>query len=184
VLARAQARVRRKGSGRAAERGHGQRQSGRPAGKKNRGGVGHWEKEERGKEALARGATWPERDRGRGERRAQAGKRRRQVGPSWQREEGREVKALGLGCTEGSGPRRPMRGRREGEGKSWAGVERREGRGERAGPKGLFLLLFFSFSFSTFKPSKQIYMNSNKFEFNPINSTQIKQCASMNAQAS
>jgi hypothetical protein len=64
VLARARARVRRKGSGRAAERGHGQRQGGRPAGKRNRRGVGHWEKEEGEKETLARGAMLPERERG------------------------------------------------------------------------------------------------------------------------
>jgi hypothetical protein len=53
--------------------------SGRAAGRRGRKieeGVGHWKKEERGKEALMRGATWPERERGRGERRARAGKRR------------------------------------------------------------------------------------------------------------
>jgi hypothetical protein len=40
VLARARARMWCKGSGRAAEWGHGQRQSSRPAGKKNKGGSG------------------------------------------------------------------------------------------------------------------------------------------------
>jgi hypothetical protein len=60
-----------------------------------------------------------------------------------------------------------MRGK-EGRGREELG-RRGEKRGERrtGRPKGLFLLLFFSFSFSTLKPSKQIYMNSNKFEFIP-----------------
>jgi hypothetical protein len=138
----------------------------RPAGGgRNRGGVGRWKKEQRGKEALTRGTTWPEREREGGERRAQAGKRRRQAGPSWQREGGREVRALGLVCTEGAGPRRPMRGKK-GRGREELG-RRGEKRGERrtGRPKGFVspsLLFFFLLYTQTFK---QNYLNSNKFEF-------------------
>jgi hypothetical protein len=46
----------------------------------------------------------------------------------------------------------------------------------------LFFPFLLSFFFSTLKLFKQIYLNSNKFKFNPINSTQGKQCSSMNAQ--
>jgi hypothetical protein len=68
------------------------------------------------------------------------------------------------------------------------GRERAGPRGEERGMRGKgrpkrfgspFLLFFF---FSTFKLFKQIYLNSNKFKFNPVNSTQEKQCSSMNAQ--
>jgi hypothetical protein len=158
--ARARARVRRKGSGRAVERGHGQRQSGRPAGRNNRGGIGRWKKGKRGNEALTRGTTWSERGREGGERRAQAGKRRRQAGPSWQREGGREVRALGLGCTEGAGLRRPTRGK-EGKGKGRVGPAWREERGEENGPAQRVCFSFSSFLF----PSLHSNIQTKLFEF-------------------
>jgi hypothetical protein len=74
----------------------------------------------------------------------------------------------------GQGKREPVRER----GRGGAG----SGQGEGLGCLLLFLLL--SFFLSTLKPLKQIHLNSNKFEFKINNSTQIKQCSSMNAQAS
>ncbi|PVH35017.1 hypothetical protein PAHAL_7G087000 [Panicum hallii] len=74
------------------------------------------------------GAIWTERERERGENGAlRLGKRRRQVGPSWQREEGREVRALRLAALRELGLGGPCGERREGRGKRWAGVERRKG---------------------------------------------------------
>jgi hypothetical protein len=81
---------------------------------------------------------------------------------------------------EGSGPGRGPCGRKRGEGPR-GGIEWEPGRGERAGPRGLgcFLFLFFSYT-QTFQTILfQINLNSN-----PIHSTQIKQCFSMNAQTS
>jgi hypothetical protein len=100
------------GLGRAAERGHGQRQGGWPAGKKNRGGVGHWEKEERGKETLARGAQLPERKE-RGRARRTSGELVPTSGPGVAAREREEVRGMaGLGR---SGPGRGPRGRERGE---------------------------------------------------------------------
>jgi hypothetical protein len=79
---------------------------------------------------------------------------------------------------QGKEKRKGARGREKDLGRRWPtwGGERRERagpRGEERGKKGKgrpkgfgspFLLFFF---FSTFKPFKQIYMNSNKFEFKP-----------------
>jgi hypothetical protein len=64
------------------------------------------------------------------------------------------------------------RGKEEGERDNWAGPMR----------FGLLPSLF-SFLFYT-QTFKQNCLNSNNFEFKPVNSTQLKQCSSMNAQAS
>jgi hypothetical protein len=139
VLARAQARVRRKGSGRVAERGHEQRQSGRPAGRKNRGEVGHWKKEERGKEALTHGATWPERERG----------KRRTTRSGWEK-----APTSGAQLAEGERRARGVAGLREKVGRAWpmrkeegrGGEKARPGQGGGVGCLLLFFLLPFSFS--------------------------------------
>jgi hypothetical protein len=72
---------------------------------------------------------------------------------------------LGLGWPmRGRGGEKGPRGRERGE---WAGL--REGLGR-------FVSFFFSFFFSI------LNIQTKLFEFKPINSTQIKQCCSMNAQ--
>jgi hypothetical protein len=83
--------VRSKGSGcgRAGPRAAAE-QPGR-RGRKKEEGVGPWKKEERGKEALTRGATLPEREK-EGERvREREEEWRRHAGPRWQRGRGESV---------------------------------------------------------------------------------------------
>jgi hypothetical protein len=100
--------------------------------------------------------------------------------------------ALGPGDRGKARPAWPTRGER-GRGKRGDGLPGRERgwpkcrRGRRAGRAAVGLayplsfLFFFSF-LSILKLFKHNYLNSNKFEFKPYNSTQGKQCSSMNAQ--
>jgi hypothetical protein len=119
----------------------------------------------RGREGEERGAAWLRRKwAGRGP----CGKKDRWAsGSTWPKEkrERRGNRRAGLGVV---GPR---------------GEKRGEGRGPAQEILGCFLcssLLFFFFP--TLKLFKHNYLNSNKFEFKPYNSTQGKQCFSMNAQ--
>jgi hypothetical protein len=138
--------VRRKGSGRAAERGHGQWPSGRPAKGKQRRARG------KGKEgADVRGRPGSE-----GE------------GESWLLGFGKE---FGPGKRE---ERRSPQEREKDLGQRWpTRVEEGERRPEREKGRGVlgwarcspFFSFLLSFFFSTLKPLKQIHLNSNKFEF-------------------
>jgi hypothetical protein len=113
------------------------------------------------------------------------------VGTASQRER-RNGGALELGCAgwgswAGSGPR----GKRKGEGVLGLGGlgQGREGeRGVLGWWAGLFSFSPFLFLFLLLFYTQLIQTNLLEFkipfEFKPINSTQIKQCCSMNAQAS
>jgi hypothetical protein len=130
----------------------------RPAGGgRNRGGVGRWKKEQRGKEALTRGPGLAA--RGKGGAGAWAGER--ESGPAAERERkgGERKKELGLGCAElrELGREWPTRGKEE----------KREARGGELGCWALFSFLLLFFFLSALKPFKPFHLNSNKFEFKP-----------------
>ncbi|PUZ50951.1 hypothetical protein GQ55_6G118800 [Panicum hallii var. hallii] len=104
-------------------------------------------------EKLTCGATWTEREKG--ERRESGalglGERRRQAGPSWQREEGREVRALGLAALRELGS--AAHAGKGGKGGGSAGPAWREERDggparEGEGPAQELLLPSFASSFS------------------------------------
>jgi hypothetical protein len=76
---------------------------------------------------------------------------------------------------KGAGPRVAHAGERKGA----RGKKEKRERANWAGPMGFGLLP--SLFFSTQHPNKPFEFKI-QFEFKPINSTQIKQCCSMNAQ--
>jgi hypothetical protein len=108
-------------------------------GRKTEEGVGHWKEEERGKEALTRGATLLERER---RERARLGREKGAPtgGPGWQWRKKRGPLGGELGWLLG---RASPRGKEGGGRKEVAA-------GERAGPRGFglvsFPLLFLFFS--------------------------------------
>jgi hypothetical protein len=126
--------VRLGGEGPGARQGGATASDGRPGRRVKKQGreLGHWKEEERGKEALTRGATLPERERRESGR--SGGRNAPTSGPEVAaRERGERARVAGL---------------RKEVGRAWLGrVERRGERGEGSGLLGYFLFFFFSFPF-------------------------------------